>query len=76
MREKETYINRLDKYGVKISDGDIIKITSRGIDFICYIDITSSDIIEPYDNYSKEWEHMLYSPDWDNCEIIGKCKYF
>ena len=58
-----------DKNGKEIFENDIIAISSRGFDFDCQI--THDKQLIPVGEKSKGWEHMLYSPDWDRCEIIG-----
>jgi len=63
-----------DKNGKEIYEGDIIEIHSRGIDFIFLIE----EINLKYQNGLKgkllknsEWEHLFYSPFWEESEIIG-----
>ncbi len=55
--------------GSEIYEGDIIEISSRGVDFVCQIGVNLTLI--PYNDFSKEWAHMLYRPDFKNCKIIG-----
>lgn len=58
-----------DRNGKEIFENDIIAISSRGFDFDCQI--THDKQLIPVGEKSKGWEHMLYSPDWERCEVTG-----
>lgn len=52
-----------------IYEGDIIRISSRGMTFTCKVE-WFRDLI-PIDKFSNNYEHMLYSPIWEESEITG-----
>lgn len=63
------YIGITNLKGEKIHEGDIVQISSRGFDFKAVV--LSNQDLDPYDEESKKWDHMLYSPYWEECEILG-----
>lgn len=53
----------------EIYEGDILEIRSRGLDFNCIVGRRGR--LMPNDEFSRDWQHMLYRPDWGNAKIIG-----
>ena len=62
----------LDINGTPIQNGDLVKISSRGILLMCFIADGSPDGIVPADEESKNLERWADSPDWDSVEFVRR----
>lgn len=63
---------RPDTYndGRPIKDGDLVRVTSRGFDFVCFIDDSAEDGLRPATPSSAAWEQWLDAPDWVTMTLI------
>lgn len=56
--------------GRVIKDGDLVRVTSRGFDFICFIDDSVDGNLRPATPTSEVWEQLLDAPDWPTITLI------
>lgn len=61
------------KSGLTLKEGDLVKIQSRGFEFVCYIDDSCDDSLRPATPTSSDNEQWLNSPDWGTVELIESC---
>ncbi|MBX8493140.1 hypothetical protein K5D42_25045 [Pseudomonas cichorii] len=63
---------RPDAYadGRAIKDGDLVWVTSRGFDFVCFIDDSVEGSLRPATPSSAVWEQWLDAPDWETMTLI------